>query len=87
LPDNNAVHLSPREREVATLVAQGFQNKAIAQRLGLQARTIGSYLDRIFGKTRIMPRTRTALTAWCYQSGLVSVPAFARKRSSVSIRP
>jgi two-component system response regulator FixJ len=35
--------LSPRQREVMHLVAQGFSNKQIAQRLGISPRTVETY--------------------------------------------
>lgn len=32
--------LSPRQREVAVLIARGYRTKEIAKRLGLSARTV-----------------------------------------------
>ena len=38
-----AAELSPRQREVMHLVAQGLSNKQIAQRLGISPRTVENY--------------------------------------------
>ena len=43
--------LSPRERELVTLVAQGRTNAEIAARLFISVRTVGSHLERIRDKT------------------------------------
>jgi DNA-binding CsgD family transcriptional regulator len=43
--------LSPRERELVTLVAQGHTNAEIAARLYISVRTVASHLDRIRDKT------------------------------------
>jgi DNA-binding CsgD family transcriptional regulator len=58
--------LSPRERELLTLVAQGATNAEIAARLFISVRTVGSHLERIRDKTGCRRRadlTRLALTA------------------------
>ena len=43
--------LSPRERELVTLVAQGRTDVHIAAQLHIIVRTVGSHLDRIRDKT------------------------------------
>jgi predicted ATPase/DNA-binding CsgD family transcriptional regulator len=58
--------LSPRERELVTLVAQGHTDAQIAARLYISVRTVGSHLDRIRDKTGCRRRadlTRLALSA------------------------
>jgi len=58
--------LSPRERELVTLVAQGITDIQIAAKLFISVRTVGSHLDRIREKTGCRRRadlTRLALTA------------------------
>lgn len=42
--------LTPREREVLALVAEGLSNKGIAERLGMAERTVETHMARIFGK-------------------------------------
>jgi DNA-binding NarL/FixJ family response regulator len=44
--------LSPREREVALLVAQGLANKEIARELGLSHGTVKLHVHNIFLKLR-----------------------------------
>jgi DNA-binding CsgD family transcriptional regulator len=56
--------LSHRERELVTLVARGFTDAQIAERLFISIRTVRSHLDRIRDKTGCRRRadlTRLAL--------------------------
>ena len=58
--------LSPRERELVTLVAQGRTDAQIATQLYITVRTVSSHLDRIRDKTGCRRRadlTRLALSA------------------------
>jgi DNA-binding NarL/FixJ family response regulator len=45
-----AVSLTPRQRDVARLAAQGIANRAIAERLGVSVRTIESHLEQAYRK-------------------------------------
>ncbi len=58
-PDGPA-QLSPREREVAELVADGLSNSAIAERLVVSVRTVTSHLDHAYTKLGIGSRTELA---------------------------
>jgi DNA-binding CsgD family transcriptional regulator len=64
-----AAQLSPRERELVTLVAQGCTNAQIAGQLYISVRTVSSHLDRIRDKTGC--RRRADLTRLALQTGLV----------------
>ena len=61
--------LSPRERELVTLVAQGRTDAQIAAQLYITVRTVGSHLDRIRDKTGC--RRRADLTRLALSAGLV----------------
>ena len=57
--------LTPREREVAGLVAQALSNREIARTLVLSERTVESHVRSILAKTDLT--TRTELTRWYLQ--------------------
>ncbi|HEY1661554.1 MAG TPA: response regulator transcription factor [Verrucomicrobiae bacterium] len=53
--------LSQREREILELVAEGFANKAIADRLGLTDGTVRWHLRHVYHKLHVRSRTEAAL--------------------------
>ncbi len=55
--------LTEREREVASLVAEGLSNQGIAERLFISERTARSHVSNILGKLRLTSRTQLALYA------------------------
>jgi DNA-binding CsgD family transcriptional regulator len=61
--------LSPRERELVTLVARGHTDAQIAEQLHISVRTVSSHLDRIRDKTGC--RRRADLTRLALNAGLV----------------
>ena len=61
--------LSPRERELVTLVARGRTDAQIAGQLYITVRTVSSHLDRIRDKTGC--RRRADLTRLALSAGLV----------------
>jgi DNA-binding CsgD family transcriptional regulator len=60
--------LTPQEREIAALAAEGLSSKQIAQRLFISPRTVGTHLYRLFPKLGIT--SRAAL-----RDALASLPA------------
>jgi two-component system, NarL family, nitrate/nitrite response regulator NarL len=58
LGDERARGLSPREREVALLVARGLSNKEVARQLGLSNGTVKIHLHRVFQKLGAKSRYR-----------------------------
>jgi DNA-binding CsgD family transcriptional regulator len=48
--------LSPREQEIARMVAKGMPNKSIARVLDISTWTVGTYLRRIFAKLGVTSR-------------------------------
>ena len=69
-PSDNAVALSPREREIVAMVAQGYPNKTIAASLGISSWTVSTHLRRIFAKLGV--RSRAAMVARVVESGLAA---------------
>jgi len=61
--------LSQREREVLELVAQGFTNQQIADRLGLSVKTVETYRSRLVEKLGL--RSRAELVRYALDSGLL----------------
>jgi DNA-binding NarL/FixJ family response regulator len=55
--------LTPGEMEVLRLVAQGADNKAIAERLALSERTVANRLSGVYEKLHVNSRTQAALAA------------------------
>ena len=53
--------LSPREREILELLAQGFPNKEIACRLGVNDGTVRWHLRHVYEKLHVRSRTAAAL--------------------------
>ena len=57
--------LSPREREILELLAEGFPNKQIAARLSLTENTVRWHLWHVYNKLHVRSRTEAVLK---YQS-------------------
>jgi DNA-binding CsgD family transcriptional regulator len=60
--------LSPREEEVAALLARGFTNKQIASELVVSPCTVRSHVEHILAKLDLTSRTQVAV--WATQQGL-----------------
>ncbi|MBI4278622.1 MAG: response regulator transcription factor [Armatimonadetes bacterium] len=65
-----AVTLSPREREVITLVVEGLTNKEIAQRLGISVKTVQTHRANLMTKLGLTDRTQ--LVRYAVRVGLVT---------------
>jgi DNA-binding NarL/FixJ family response regulator len=79
-PDQFA-ELTAREREIVVLVAEGFTNDEIAQRLVVSSATAKTHVSRAMAKLGIHDRAK--LVAFAYQTGFVrpewrSAPAYRR---------
>jgi HD-GYP domain-containing protein (c-di-GMP phosphodiesterase class II) len=61
--------LTAREGDVLGLLAQGLPNKAIAQQLGISAKTVGNHIERVYTKLGVSNRAAAAMRAM--QAGLV----------------
>jgi HD-GYP domain-containing protein (c-di-GMP phosphodiesterase class II) len=74
--------LTPREVEVLRLVARGFSNKEIAQRLVIAPKTVGNHVEHIYAK--IGAQTRAAASLFAMRHGLLpeeEFPAVSRPAS------
>jgi len=60
--------LTPRQREVAMLVAAGLSNAAIAEQLVLTKGTVANHLASIL--SRLQLRSRTEVAVWAVEHGL-----------------
>jgi DNA-binding NarL/FixJ family response regulator len=68
-PKSAADDLTPRERDVVLLIAEGGTNRQIASRLGVTERTARTHVSNILGKLGLASRTQAAM--WAVRHGLV----------------
>lgn len=68
-PATLPIALSPREREIARMIARGLPNKSIATALEISVWTVGTYLRRIFSKLGVS--SRAAMVARLMECGLL----------------
>ena len=64
-----ASRLTPRERDVLTLLADGLDTEAISTRLYISPKTVGTHVQRIL--TKLDVHSRAAAVAFAYREGLV----------------
>jgi DNA-binding NarL/FixJ family response regulator len=65
--------LTPREREVLTLIGQGFSNREIAEAIVVEGTTVKTHVRRILAKLHLRDRVHAVILA--YESGLVRAGA------------
>lgn len=58
-----AVRMTPREREVVALIAEGMSNKEIAKRLGIATDTVKSHVRNVMDKLALHSRLQIAAYA------------------------
>jgi DNA-binding NarL/FixJ family response regulator len=71
-PQHTATALTPREREVVVMVAQGRSNRDIAEALVISERTARTHVSNVLTKLGLASRTQAAL--WAVREGLVPGP-------------
>lgn len=54
--------LTPREKQILSLVSDGLQNKQIAAEMGISKQTVKNHLSNIFEKLGTRSRTSAAFT-------------------------
>jgi two-component system nitrate/nitrite response regulator NarL len=64
--------LSPREQEIACMVAKGCPNKMIASALDISSWTVASHLRRVFSKLGVS--SRAAMVARLFEDGATANP-------------
>lgn len=69
---HEAPALSPREREVLAMLAEGLRGPQIAERLGIAADTVRTHIDNAMH--RLEARTRVHAIAIALQHGLIEIP-------------
>ena len=62
--------LSPREREIARMVAMGYTNKTIAAVLEISTWTVGTHIRRVFSKLGV--HSRSAMVAQLLALGQIT---------------
>jgi DNA-binding NarL/FixJ family response regulator len=63
LPATGPAALTPRERQVLALMADGLDNAEIAERLGVREGTAKNHVGRVLGKLGMENRTQAAVAA------------------------
>ena len=56
--------LTPREKDVLELLAEGLTNAEIAKRIGIGDRTVRTHLRSIYEKLWVRNRTEAAVVVW-----------------------
>jgi DNA-binding NarL/FixJ family response regulator len=69
-PHPGFAELTPREREVFELLAEGFSNSEIAGTLVLEETTIKTHVTRILSKLQVRDRVQAVILA--YEAGLIA---------------
>jgi two-component system response regulator FixJ len=70
-PDEALAELTPREREVLTLLASGRSSKEIARKLVISPRTVSTHVQHILAKLDVNNRARAIAVA--HRAGLVDL--------------
>jgi DNA-binding NarL/FixJ family response regulator len=55
--------LTPREVEILTLIARGYRNTELAERLFISERTVGNHISNIFRKLHVNDRAQAIIRA------------------------
>lgn len=66
-----AIPLTPREREVLTLLARGLANKVIAARLGITEHTVKTHIAAVYEKLDARNRAEAVVAA--ARQGLITI--------------
>jgi non-specific serine/threonine protein kinase len=64
---DGTARLTPREQEIAPLIARGLTNRQIAAQLGIAERTADTHVENILDKLGL--RSRVQVAAWALAQG------------------
>jgi non-specific serine/threonine protein kinase len=67
-PAQTVGQLTPRQREVAALIAQGRSNRQIGEALVITERTVAAHIEHILNKLEFVSRTQIGV--WAAENGL-----------------
>jgi DNA-binding NarL/FixJ family response regulator len=70
VPPPEVTELTPRERDVTTMVARGMSTEEVARELNIGMATVRTHLYRV--RTKLGVRDRAELVSFVYRSGLIS---------------
>lgn len=70
-PSSELDRLTPREREVLELLADGLSNRSIAEKLGISAHTVKFHVDALLDK--LSARSRTQVVVKAVREGLLEL--------------
>ena len=79
---SSEVNLSPREREILALLAEGRSQKQIAAALFISSKTVATHIQHLLSKLGVHSRAEAVAAA--FQRGLVEVDVYASAASSRS---
>jgi DNA-binding NarL/FixJ family response regulator len=68
------IHLSDREQEIITLIAEGYTNTAIAEQLFLSPHTVNTHRKNIMQKLGV--KNTAAIVMYAVKTNLVNVNKF-----------
>jgi len=79
---SSGVNLSPREREILSLLAEGRSQKQIAGALFISSKTVATHIQHLLSKLGVHSRAEAVAAA--YQRGLVEADIYASPAGSRS---
>ncbi|MBA2396475.1 MAG: response regulator transcription factor [Ktedonobacteraceae bacterium] len=63
MPTQTFPELTEREREILILIAQGYTNPAIAEKLVISPKTVRNHVSTIFSKLQVAGRAEAIIRA------------------------
>lgn len=73
------IELSDREKDITRLIAQGYNNREIAQSLHIAEKTVKNYITTILSRVNLRDRTQLAIAA-LNQGDLVDIFTVLKER-------